>query len=157
MNTRRYDLREKGLVSGNAAVASTFLVFEPNKLSAETRLEHATSAATPRGKGSFILPASLTELRPRDRVLFGSMGDKQGNLKSLALLRSDSATILSLSFDLSNMFDIGAPARTSPMMAFFYGTLMVPDIIKRVTRTDGKHLEIAPAILMVRELSKSSR
>jgi hypothetical protein len=38
----------------------------------------------------------------------------------------------------------------APAVAFFYGTLMVPDIIKRVTETDGTHLEIAPAILMVR-------
>lgn len=51
------------------------------------------------------------------------------------------------------MNDIEAPADTSPLtVAFFYGTLMVPDIIKRVTKTDGTHLEIAPALLMVRAL-----
>lgn len=36
-------------------------------------------------------------------------------------------------------------------VAFFYGTLMVPDIINRVTKTNGEHLEVAPAILMVRK------
>lgn len=52
------------------------------------------------------------------------------------------------------MGDLEAPSYDlsleAPTVAFFYGTLMVPDIIKRVTKTDGTHLEIAPAILMVR-------
>jgi len=53
------------------------------------------------------------------------------------------------------MDDIEATTDASPLtVAFFYGTLMVPDIIKRVTKTDGTHLEIAPALLMVRALHR---
>jgi hypothetical protein len=53
------------------------------------------------------------------------------------------------------MSDLEATTDASPPnVAFFYGTLMVPDIIKRVTKTDGTHLEIAPALLMVRALHR---
>ncbi|KIM80477.1 hypothetical protein PILCRDRAFT_533611 [Piloderma croceum F 1598] len=34
--------------------------------------------------------------------------------------------------------------------AFFYGTLMHPDILKRVIGNDGAHLKICSAILLVR-------
>jgi hypothetical protein len=34
--------------------------------------------------------------------------------------------------------------------AFFYGTLMHPKILERVIKNDGSHLEICPAVLMVR-------
>ena len=48
------DARENGLDSGNAAVASTFLVLEPKKLIAETRLKGAKSA-----KASFIVDSKF--------------------------------------------------------------------------------------------------
>lgn len=32
--------------------------------------------------------------------------------------------------------------------AFFYGTLMHPEILKRVVGNEGTHLEICPAVLM---------
>lgn len=34
-------------------------------------------------------------------------------------------------------------------IAFFYGTLMHPDIIRKVIGNDGSHLRAAPAILQV--------
>ena len=34
--------------------------------------------------------------------------------------------------------------------AFFYGTLMAPAILYRVVDNDGSHLQVAPAILLVR-------
>jgi hypothetical protein len=37
----------------------------------------------------------------------------------------------------------------APYTAFFYGTLMHPKILKRVIRSDGAHLEICPAVLLV--------
>lgn len=37
--------------------------------------------------------------------------------------------------------------------AFFYGTLMHPKILKRVLRNDASHLQICPAVLMVRPFS----
>jgi hypothetical protein len=36
--------------------------------------------------------------------------------------------------------------------AFFYGTLMHPEILKRVIGNDGSHLEICPAVLMASNL-----
>jgi hypothetical protein len=36
--------------------------------------------------------------------------------------------------------------------AFFYGTLMHPDILRRVIGNDGAHLKICSAILLVRNL-----
>jgi len=33
--------------------------------------------------------------------------------------------------------------------AFFYGTLLHPKILKRVIDSDGSHLEICPAVLLV--------
>jgi hypothetical protein len=36
--------------------------------------------------------------------------------------------------------------------AFFYGTLMHPEVLKRVIGNDGAHLEICPAVLMVSNL-----
>jgi len=38
--------------------------------------------------------------------------------------------------------------------AFFYGTLMHPEILKRVIGNDGTELEICPALLLVSLLSK---
>lgn len=37
-----------------------------------------------------------------------------------------------------------------PKSAFFYGTLMHPKILKRVIGNDGSHLQICPAVLLVR-------
>jgi len=34
--------------------------------------------------------------------------------------------------------------------AFFYGTLLRPDIVRNVLKNDGSHLTAAPAILLVR-------
>jgi len=33
--------------------------------------------------------------------------------------------------------------------AFFYGTLLHPNILKRVIGNDGSHLQICPAVLLV--------
>jgi len=33
--------------------------------------------------------------------------------------------------------------------AFFYGTLMIPKILKNVINNDGSHLKMCPAILFV--------
>lgn len=38
---------------------------------------------------------------------------------------------------------------TRPYAAFFYGTLMHPEILKRVIGNDGTHLKICSAILLV--------
>lgn len=37
--------------------------------------------------------------------------------------------------------------------AFFYGTLMHPKVLQRVIGVGGKHLQIAPAVLLVSGLS----
>lgn len=42
-----------------------------------------------------------------------------------------------------------------PYSAFFYGTLMHPDILKRVIGNDGTHLKICSAILLVRHFHSS--
>jgi hypothetical protein len=39
---------------------------------------------------------------------------------------------------------------TAHYTAFFYGTLMHPKILKRVIKNEGAHLEICPAVLLVR-------
>jgi hypothetical protein len=39
--------------------------------------------------------------------------------------------------------------------AFFYGTLMHPEILKRVIGNDGDELQMCPALLLVSLLGKS--
>jgi len=45
------------------------------------------------------------------------------------------------------------PLKIPPPMgrttAFFYGTLMIPKILKNVISNDGSHLKLCPAILFV--------
>lgn len=45
--------------------------------------------------------------------------------------------------------DLVGMATEQRFSAFFYGTLLHPDILKRVIGNDGSHLEICPAVLLV--------
>lgn len=61
------DARENGLLSGKAAVTSTFLVLEPKRLNAETALDEARRAAKAEGASENFMVPSCQQVRTQCR------------------------------------------------------------------------------------------